>query len=187
MNSSHDWGIHKLWRERYPFPWQGSVCTVITLGMKSIRGVPPRTSERAPPAGAPRGVGQASVDRDRTSVLVVDDEPLILKVVAQILSVEHNVTCEPSARAALERFRSGERFDLVLCDLMMPSFTGIDLYDALVEIAPEQAQTMLFLTGGAFTPRAEAFLERIENATIEKPFNQATLLRRVREFLARRE
>jgi two-component system NtrC family sensor kinase len=185
VNSCHDWGIHALWRERYPFPRQGSLCTVIVPGMKSIRGAPPRTPERAPPAAAPRGTGPTPVDKGRTSVLVVDDEPLILKVVAQILGVEYDVTCEPSARAALERFRSGERFDLVLCDLMMPSFTGIDLYDALVEIEPDQARTMLFLTGGAFTPRAEAFLERIENAKIEKPFNQATLLRRVREFLAR--
>jgi len=154
-------------------------------GMKSIRGMPPRTPERATLAAAPPGAGPATVGRGRTSVLVVDDEPLILKVVAQILGAEHDVTCEPSARAALERFRNGERFDLVLCDLMMPSFTGIDLYDAVVEIDPGQARTMLFLTGGAFTARAEAFLERIANAKIEKPFNQATLLRRVREFLAR--
>jgi CheY-like chemotaxis protein len=155
------------------------------LGMKSIRDMPPRASERALPATAPRGARAESIGQSRTSVLVVDDEPLILKVVAQILGVEHDVTCDASARAALERFRSGQRFDVVLCDLMMPSFTGIDLYDALVEIDPKQARTMLFLTGGAFTPRAQAFLDRIENATIEKPFNQATLLRRVREFLAR--
>jgi CheY-like chemotaxis protein len=160
------------------------MCTVTMLGMKSIRGTPPRTSERAPPATAARAAAADSVGRARTSVLVVDDEPLILKVVAQILGVEHAVTCEASARAALERFRSGQRFDVVLCDLMMPSFTGIDLYDALIEIDREQARAVLFLTGGAFTPRAEAFLARIENATIEKPFNQATLLRRVREFLA---
>jgi CheY-like chemotaxis protein len=153
--------------------------------MKSIRGMPPRASERALPATAPRGARAELIGRSRSSVLVVDDEPLILKVVAQILGVEHDVTCDASARAALERFRSGQRFDLVLCDLMMPSFTGIDLYDALVEIDPKQARTMLFLTGGAFTPRAQAFLDRIESATIEKPFNQATLLRRVREFLAR--
>ena len=185
MNTSHDWGIHALWRERYPFPRRGSMCTVAMLGMKSIRGMPPRASEQAVPATAPPDARTQSVGQNRASILVVDDEPLILKIVAQILGVEHDVTCDASARAALERFRNGERFDVVLCDLMMPSFTGIDLYDALLEIDPEQARAMLFLTGGAFTPRAEAFLGRIESATIEKPFNQATLVRRVREFLAR--
>jgi two-component system NtrC family sensor kinase len=156
--------------------------------MKSTRAAPTRPSERALAKAIPldaRDPGRGSVSRERPLVLVVDDEPLILKVVGQILGVEHDVTCESSARAALDRIRNGQRFDLVLCDLMMPSFTGIDLYDALLEIDPEQARTMLFLTGGAFTPRAEAFLRRIQNATIEKPFNQATLVGRVREFLRR--
>jgi len=156
--------------------------------MKSSRGAPPRPSERVLAKTAARDgrdTDRGSVGRERASVLVVDDEPLILKVVGQILGVEHDVTCEASARAALERIRNGQRFDLVLCDLMMPSFTGIDLYDALLEIDPEQARTMLFLTGGAFTPRAEAFLRRIQDATIEKPFTQATLVGRVREFLGR--
>lgn len=153
--------------------------------MKSSRAAPARPSERALAKATPRQADPASVSRQRSSVLVVDDEPLILKVVGQILGVEHDVTCEGSAKAALERVRNGQRFDLILCDLMMPAFTGIDLYDALLELDSDQARTMLFLTGGAFTPRAEAFLGRIQNPTIEKPFNQATLVGRVREFLRR--
>jgi CheY-like chemotaxis protein len=123
----------------------------------------------------------------RATVLVVDDEPLILKVVTQILKAEYDVTCESSAARALERFRGGQRFDVVLCDLMMPQVTGIDLYDALCAIDVEQASVVLFLTGGAFTPRAQAFLDQIPNAAIEKPFNQATLLGRIREVVGQRE
>jgi CheY-like chemotaxis protein len=153
--------------------------------MKAIRGVPDPAPVRGFPATPLKGAEGASIDRDRTSVLAIDDEPLILKVVAQILGLEHDVTCEPSAVAALERFRSGQRFDVVLCDLMMPRMTGIDLHSALLEIDPKQAQAMLFLTGGAFTARTQAFIDRFQNATIEKPFNQATLVRRVRELLGR--
>jgi two-component system NtrC family sensor kinase len=153
--------------------------------MKWIQGVAPRAPERGLSAGGGRDAGGASVGLGRPTVLVVDDEPLILKVVAQILGAEHEVTCEPSGPAALERFRSGQRFDVVLCDLMMPQITGIDLYNALLEIDPEQARATLFLTGGAFTPRAQAFLDRVQSATIEKPFNQATLVGRVRAFLGR--
>jgi CheY-like chemotaxis protein len=145
----------------------------------------PPASQRTAPSPAPPASPGTSPARKRATVLVVDDEPLILKVVAQILGVEHDVTCESSALAALERFRNGQRFDVVLCDLMMPQITGIDLYDALLEIAPKQAQTMLFLTGGAFTARAQAFLDRVPNAAIEKPFNQATLVSRVRQLLAK--
>ncbi|HEV3194195.1 MAG TPA: ATP-binding protein [Polyangiaceae bacterium] len=123
--------------------------------------------------------------RKRARLLVIDDEPLILKVITNVLLVEHDVTSELDAGAALDRIRRGERFDAILCDLMMPQVTGMDLYETLLEIAPKQAQTMLFLTGGAFTARAQAFLDRLPNATIEKPFDQATLITRVRQILAR--
>jgi two-component system, NtrC family, sensor kinase len=121
----------------------------------------------------------------RATVLVIDDEPFILKAISNILSADYDVTCEPSSAAALDRFRKGERFDLVLCDLMMPNVTGIDVYDALLEIAPKQARAMLFLTGGAFTARTQAFVERMPHSMIEKPFSHATLLARVREVLGR--
>jgi hypothetical protein len=43
---------------------------------------------------------------------------------------------------------------------------------------------MLFLTGGAFTSRARAFLDRVPNATMEKPFDVADLLARVQQLIA---
>jgi CheY-like chemotaxis protein len=121
--------------------------------------------------------------RGRRCVLVIDDEPLILKIVASILGSEHNVTCESRADVALDRIRRGERYDAILCDLMMPQLTGMDLYDALIEIAPRQARSMLFVTGGAFTARGREFLDRVPNATIEKPFAAAALVSRVRAIV----
>jgi CheY-like chemotaxis protein len=127
--------------------------------------------------------GAESARAIRRSVLVIDDEPLILKIVASILAPYHDVTCESRADVALDRIRQGERYDAILCDLMMPQLTGMDLYDALVEIAPKQAQAMLFVTGGAFTARGRAFLNRVPNATIEKPFGAAALLSRVQTVI----
>jgi len=127
---------------------------------------------------------ESQVARKRARVLVIDDEPLILKVITNVLLVEHDVVAELDAGAALDRIRQGERFDAILCDLMMPQVTGMDLYETLLEIAPKQAQTVLFLTGGAFTARAQTFLARLPNVTIEKPFDQATLITRVRQILA---
>jgi PAS domain S-box-containing protein len=132
-------------------------------------------SSLAPPAGRPAA--------KRGAILVVDDEPLILKTIAPLLAPEHDVVCESRADVALERIRAGQRFDAILCDLMMPEMTGIDLHSALLEIAPAQAQAMLFLTGGAFTARGRAFLERVSNPTLEKPFDAAVLLQRVRQLV----
>jgi len=120
----------------------------------------------------------------RASVLVVDDEPLILKIVTAVLEGDHDVTCEARADAALARIRAGERFDAIVCDLMMPQVTGMDLHGALLEIAPRQAEAMVFLTGGAFTPRARAFLDRVPNPIVEKPFDAATLRKGLERLFA---
>jgi CheY-like chemotaxis protein len=108
-------------------------------------------------------------------VLVVDDEPPIGRVIARLLSGTHDVTTMTSARTALEAIRKGERFDAILCDLMMPEMSGMDLHGQLVEVASDQASRMIFMTGGAFTARSRAFLDKMPRR-IEKPFERAQLL-----------
>jgi CheY-like chemotaxis protein len=65
---------------------------------------------------------------------------------------------------------------------MMPEVTGMELYETLSTIAPEQARRMVFLTAGAFTPAAHAFLDRVPNPRMEKPFSANAL----RELVAER-
>ncbi len=64
---------------------------------------------------------------------------------------------------------------------MMPEQTGADLHDALARSHPDQAERMVFLTGGAFAPRAREFLERVPNPRVDKPFEG----RAVRALIAR--
>ena len=116
-------------------------------------------------------------------VLVVDDEPMLCSAVERILSVEHDVTVVQSARRALEILKDDARFDVILSDLMMPQMTGIELHAALVKIAPELAAKMIFMTGGAFSPSASAFLESASNPTIDKPFKPAALRRMVQTLI----
>jgi len=108
-------------------------------------------------------------------LLVVDDEPMILGALRRALSSEYNVTCVGDGRKALERLRAGERYELILCDLMMPEITGMDLFAEIEKLDPEQAARMVFVSGGAFTPRAREFLERIPNARVEKPIDLQNL------------
>jgi len=119
----------------------------------------------------------------RAQVLVVDDEPQILKLVEAQLGAEHSVVCEQRAASAFARIERGERYDAILCDVMMPDMTGIDLYEKILAIAPDQARAMIFVTGGAFTARAREFLERVPNARLEKPFDVHELSELVRRKL----
>jgi len=120
---------------------------------------PSERAERAP----------AEAQRRAERVLIIDDEPMILGALRRALGAEYRVTCLSDGREALARFAAGERYDVILCDLMMPDTTGMDLHAAIDRLAPGQGQRMIFVTGGAFTPRAREFLERVPNPRIEKP------------------
>ena len=110
----------------------------------------------------------------RLRVLAVDDEPLVTRALVRVLA-GHDVAVANGGRAALERFAAGERFDVILCDLMMPDLTGMEVHTRLASEQPEQAARMIFLTGGAFTEAARGFLERTRAPTIEKPFSPEAL------------
>ncbi len=131
--------------------------------------LPPARIEARPEA-RPENLAEL-VARRRGRVLVVDDEPLITRTVQRALSKDHDIVALSSAEDALAHISSGERFDVILCDLMMPQMTGMDLHSELLRIAKDQAARMIFLTGGAFTPRARAFIDETRNKLIEKPFD----------------
>ena len=102
-------------------------------------------------------------------LLVVDDEVSLGKAAIRIFS-DCEVVPLTHATEALARIVAGERFDVILCDLMMPKMTGMDLYDELVRIAPEQAQRMVFMTGGSIEMRHKDFAATVPNHVIQKPF-----------------
>jgi PAS domain S-box-containing protein len=118
----------------------------------------------------------------RARVLVIDDEPLVGTSIRRVLSGEHDVEAVTQAAEALRRISAGERFDALLCDLMMPEMTGMDLHAELTRAVPEQAVRMGFLTGGTFTKRASAFLERMRDRTLPKPFSTEALRAFVRKL-----
>ena len=115
-----------------------------------------------PPPAAPRR---------RARILVIDDEPMIVTLLRRTLGTEHEVITTIHAREALERVRSGEEFDLIFCDLLMPQITGMEIYAEIEQHRPDYLQRMIFMTGGAFTPASRAFLQSTTNAHVEKPFD----------------
>ena len=129
---------------------------------------------------------EAPVLLRRGQVLVVDDEPLVGKALVRLLSREHDVTLLASARDALDRLRGGEHFDAIVCDLMMPELSGMDLHDEVFAFAPDQAQRMIFVTGGAYSTASRTFLERVPNIRLDKPINEAELRRALHTHLAER-
>jgi len=139
-----------------------------------------------PAPARPAAAGEpAAAPRRRLRVLVVDDEPLVARSLQRILSREHDVEVADRARVALDRIAGGEKFDMVLCDLMMPDVSGMAFYDEVAILDPSLQERIVFVTGGAFTEAAHGFLERVANLRLEKPVDPAVLRDTVRQFTNR--
>jgi len=134
-------------------------------------------------AGAPMrapAIAHAPATR-RASVLIVDDEPAVAGALARVLR-DHDVTVATSAEDALARIATGARYDVIVSDVMMPGMSGEELHAELARRDPEIAGRVVFITGGAFTPAARAFLDRVPNERLDKPIDPVAL----RAVIARR-
>src|SRR5204862_2309227 len=98
----------------------------------------------------------------------------------------HDVELAYSGREALERLSRENDFDLILCDLMMPEVSGIEVFETMVARDPTYARRIVFISGGAFTPHARAFLERTGRIVVPKPFDLDALMALVRRKIFRR-
>ncbi|MFK7999085.1 MAG: ATP-binding protein [Polyangiales bacterium] len=114
-------------------------------------------------------------------VLIIDDEPRVGASLARLLR-GHRCTVVTSGAEGLELMAT-ESFDLVFCDLMMPEMTGMDVHAALREQGEQQERSLVFVTGGAFTARARAFVSSCSNTVVEKPFDSALVRDIVRDHI----
>jgi PAS domain S-box-containing protein len=151
-------------------PGKGSTFTVF---------LPVTTQPEEPPL--PSRPLASSPDPRRGRILVIDDDPMVAAVVRRTLTADHDVITTNLTEEALERLRGGERFDVILCDVMMPNMTGVDFWRELERFAPDETKRIVFLTGGAFATQARQFLESVPNLHIDKPFVPEELRAIVRE------
>ena len=121
----------------------------------------------------------------RGSILLVDDEPLLRSVVARMVGDAHELTLVESADQALSLIESGERYDAILCDLMLRRQSGMDLHATLLSRHAEQARRMIFLSGGAFTVETAEFLKLMPHRHLPKPFTAEELLDALQLLLSR--
>jgi PAS domain S-box-containing protein/excisionase family DNA binding protein len=120
----------------------------------------------------------------RGRILIVDDEAKLASALARTLSREHDVVVATDGRQALAYLESGTHYDVVICDLMMPNMTGIELHELVRTRMGGMADRMIFMTGGAFTPPAQAFMQTMAGSCLEKPFDMHTLKALVRKRMA---
>lgn len=142
-------------------PGRGSVFAVHLR--TAVAPAPPAPSD-GPPPRTPAAPAR---------VLLIDDEPLVARSLARLLA-PRTVEVVTSGQAALAACRAGA-FDAIVCDLMMPEITGMELHAQLRDAAPALADRMIFMTGGTFTADATAFVAQVGNPVLTKPVDAAQL------------
>jgi PAS domain S-box-containing protein len=127
------------------------------------------------PKPEPVSLPLSPIPAHRARILIVDDERAMRTTLAALLSDRYDVLTADSGATAIGTLKNDPSFDAVLCDLMMPEVSGVDVYAWIQAEAPDLAQKVVFMTGGAFTPRARDLLDRVPNRHVEKPFELGEL------------
>ncbi len=131
---------------------------------------------------APPETQEPTATRRRGRILIIDDDDLVLRGLGRLLSIEHEVVTASGGAEGLAILKDDRKFDVILCDLMMPVTDGPEVYATLQARSPELLPRVVFCSGGAFTPRARAFVDSVPNELLGKPMRRAELL----EVIAKR-
>ena len=114
--------------------------------------------------------------------------PTTCSIVCFVVSSKTASTAGLSGAEALEILQQeplpATTYDAILCDLMMPGMTGMELFEVLRREHPTLAARVVFMTGGVSMLRVSEFLESVPNAKFEKPFDIAELRRTLHGLVA---
>lgn len=124
-------------------------------------------------------------DKKPRRILVVDDEPYILASIRRALR-HYDVMLTEGGQKAIDVLKAEAGYDLVLCDLVMGTVNGIDVYRWIQQHRPELLDGVIFMTAGAFTAEVRDFLAQVQNPVLHKPFDTKTLRWMIAQSLRRR-
>jgi two-component system cell cycle sensor histidine kinase/response regulator CckA len=165
----------------------GEIVVESEIGRGTTFRVRLRQASDDPPSHAAQVMQDDSDQRTRMSsgtssgmrVLIVDDEPLIREMVCDALS-QHEVTAVSNGREALAEILDKD-WDLVLCDMILPELSGLDLYRELEQRRPAVLDKLVFMTGGEFSRQGPRLPNGARVRRLEKPFSIKTLRELVRD------
>jgi DNA-binding NarL/FixJ family response regulator len=116
-------------------------------------------------------------------VLLIDDEPELLRALARTLRADHDVLFASSGEEGRRLLSVNPDVDVVLCDLLMPETSGMDLYESLPRALRDR---FIFLSGDTASAAVRAFLDSVPAPSLQKPVESTVLLRTVSQAVAQR-
>ncbi len=122
----------------------------------------------------PSELASSTVRRRR--LLIIDDEVLVARAVRRSFERDFRVEIALDGKSALEKLRAND-YDVVLCDVMMPDTTGLEIFRLTRDWNEALANRFVFATGGFFSQELSESVKRLSNMIVEKPFQPAELRR----------
>ena len=116
-------------------------------------------------------------------ILIIDDEPSFVSALARLLSHD-GATVDTAANGALALTQLHTHcYDVVLCDLRMPTLDGPDFYATLLQQHAYLRHCVLFLTGDTLGAASAAFLEQCGRPWLHKPCTAAEVRQAIQQML----
>ncbi len=156
--------------------------------LETERSSPAVDARLSPPVPAPAGQGNRSdaelyppprSSHRGTRVLVVEDEPTVARLIADVLEDEGlRVDTLLDGREALDR-AAREPYQLVICDMKMPGLDGQNFFQSLARARSSLQDRFLFVTGDVIAQQTHEFLKRNRLPHVAKPFRVEELTEKV--------
>lgn len=103
--------------------------------------------------------------------LIIDDEAGVCRTIERLLRGSYDTASVNSGREALELLEHDSDFDVIICDLLMPDVSGVEVYEHLRSHLPRLEARTVFVTGGTFTERTNDFVDTTHRPVVLKPFD----------------
>jgi two-component system cell cycle response regulator CpdR len=111
-------------------------------------------------------------------ILVVDDDPAMLSFISTALKrAEHNVATHNNGQDALKALKTGEVYDLLLTDIVMPGMDGIELSKEATALFPDL--NVMFISGFSVNPTNTQTKVNFKGNLMAKPFHLNDLIARI--------
>lgn len=164
----------KIWAENIA---EGGTEFFVTLPVSNPRA--DSISQKALSADAP---AQAT-NRKNIRVLVVDDETYLLELMNRVLGgMYKSIHTVDNGRKALTMLLT-ENFDIIICDILMPDLSGIELFNQVIAAQPQLAERFIFITGNVIDSTTRSFLVNNHLKWLAKPFLPADIISAINETL----
>jgi nitrogen-specific signal transduction histidine kinase/CheY-like chemotaxis protein len=111
----------------------------------------------------------------RPRVLLIEDEPGIRRALTRVLRANTDVITAKRGDEAIQKLTKGLEVEVIVCDLLLPGATGMDVHAYIERHRPELLRRLLFVTGGATSPKTRDFAHKHRDALLLKPIDARRL------------